>query len=198
MINLLPPNLKEQYTYGRRNVSLRLWAASLMLGLIGVVVVTFAGLFYIEKSIVSHRAQAADAEQLLQQQNLEQTRAEAKNITGSIKLAVDVLSKEILFSQLLTQIATVIPPNTSLTDLSINKEQDNIEIKAVSADYTSATQLQVNLEDPANKIFSKADIQSISCTNGQQDARYPCTVAIRALFSKDNPYLFINKRKATQ
>lgn len=197
MINLLPPDLKEQYTYGRRNVSLRRWAISLTFGIFGVAIVTFAGLFYMEKSIITHRAQVAKAERSLADQDLEQTREQAKNITGSIKLAVDVLSKEILFSQLLTQIATVIPPNTSLTDLSISKEQDNIEIKAVSADYNSATQLQVNLEDPSNKIFSKADIQSISCTNAQ-DPRYPCSVTIRALFSKDNPYLFINKSGGAQ
>lgn len=196
MINLLPPDLKEQYTYGRRNVSLRRWAISLLFGLFGVALVTFAGLFYMEKSIVTHRADVARAEQLLKEQKLEETRESAKNITGSIKLAVDVLSKEILFSQLLTQIATVVPPNTSLTDLTISKEQDNIEIKAVSADYVSATQLQVNLEDPSNKIFSKADIQSINCSSTQA-SRYPCTVAIRALFSKDNPYLFINKAGRT-
>lgn len=197
MINLLPPDLKEQYTYGRRNVSLRRWSTALVFGLLGVAVVTFGGLFYMEKEINNYKSQVASAEQSLTEQNLEETRKQAKDITSSIKLGVDVLSKEILFSQLLTQIATVIPPNTNLTDLSINKEQDNIEIKAVSVDYTSATQLQVNLEDPNNKIFSKADIQSITCTNAQ-DPRYPCAVTIRALFSKNNPYLFINKSGGRQ
>ncbi|HSH18721.1 MAG TPA: PilN domain-containing protein [Candidatus Saccharimonadales bacterium] len=196
MINLLPPELKEQYTYGRRNMTMRRWAALLVATLAGVAVVTFGGLFYMEKSIADYRSQVAAAEKQLKDQNLEQTRTQSKDITGSIKLATDVLSKEILFSQLLTQIARVVPPNTNLTELSITKDEKAIEIKAISADYISATQLQVNLQDPANKIFSKADIQSITCNN-TQDPRYPCAVTIRALFNDDNPYLFINKTGAT-
>lgn len=191
MINLLPPDLKEQYVYGRRNVTLRRWAVALTCGLAGVVVVTFAGLFFMEQSIVSHKRQVAESERILKEQKLEETREDAKEITGSIKLAVDVLSKEILFSKLLEQIAKVIPPNANLSGLTLGKEQDTIEIKAVATDYTSATQLHVNLQDPSNKIFSKADIQSINCAvvSGQ---RYPCTVTIKALFDDNNPFLFIN------
>lgn len=196
MINLLPPDLKQQYVYGRRNVTLRRWAIALTCGLAGVVVVTLAGLFLIEQSVTDYKKQVAVSEQLLKEQKLEETREHAKSITSSVKLAVDVLSREILFSKLLTQIAKVIPPNTSLTDLSISKEQDSIEIKAVSSDYTSATQLQVNLQDPANQIFSKADIQTISC--GTADPRYPCSVTIKALFNETNPFLFINTGKPKQ
>jgi Tfp pilus assembly protein PilN len=192
MINLLPPELKDHYVYGRRNVTLRRWAIALSSGFAGVIVVLFAGLILMEQSVNSYEQQVANSETLLKEQKLEETTKHAESITSSVKLAVDVLSREILFSKLLTQIATVIPPNTNLTDLSISKEQDSIEIKAVSADYTSATQLQVNLQDPANKIFSKADIQSISCGEAT-DTRYPCSVTIKALFNESNPFLFINK-----
>lgn len=198
MINLLPPELKDQYEYGRRNSSLRRWITALTFGFAGVVVVTFLGLFLMQRSILDYRAKVATTEEQLKTQKLEETRAHAKEITGSIKLAVDVLSREVLFSQLLTQVAKVIPPNASLTDLTINQAQGAIELKAISADYTSATQLQVNLEDPANKIFSKADIQAISCGAGASDPKYPCTVTIKALFSDNNPFLFINKNGAAR
>jgi Tfp pilus assembly protein PilN len=195
MINLLPTDLKEQYGYGRRNTTLRRWATALFFGLAGVLVVTFLGLFVMQQSIIKYRGQVSASQRSLEEQKLEETRAEAKDITESIKLATDVLSREVLFSQLLTQIAKVIPPNVSLTDLTISQAQSAIELKAVSADYTSATQLQVNLQDPANRIFSKADIQAISCNN-PTDPRYPCSVTIKALFSANNPYLFINKSGA--
>jgi Tfp pilus assembly protein PilN len=196
VINLLPPELKEQYIFGRRNTALRHWAVAMAFGLAGVALVTFSGLFFMEKSIISYRNQVADTEKRLADQNLDQTRKHAKDITASIKLAVDVLSREILFSQLLTQIAKVIPQSANLTDLTISQARGSIELKAVSADYTSATQLQVNLKDPANKIFSKADIQAISCSSGSADPRYPCSVTIKALFNDNNPYLFINKGPA--
>jgi len=133
---------------------------------------------------------------LLSQEKLDETRQHTKDITDSIKLSVNVLSKEVLFSKLITQIGKVTPSNTSLTDLNLGKDQTSLEIKAVSSDYTSATQLQVNLADPANKIFSKADIQTISCTSGTTDPRYPCSVTIKALFNQNNPFLFINKNGA--
>jgi len=195
MINLLPTDLKEQYVYGRRNVSLRRWAVALAFGLVGVVVVTFGGWLLMQRSITQYQGQVATAQDSLKKQDLDGTRAHAKAITDSIKLATNVLSQEILFSQLLTQVAKVIPSNASLTDLDISTDQSSIEVKAVAADYASATQLQVNLQDPANKIFSKADIQTITC-NGGQDPKYPCSVTIKALFSQNNPFLFINKGAA--
>ncbi len=198
MINLLPPELKEQYAYGRRNTSMRRWAVALTFGLVGVGIVTVFGLFFLEQSISSYSKQVAGSEDLLRKQKLNETKKHAQEMTDSLKLSVDVLSREVLFSKLLTQIGSVTPPNTRLTDLSISKVQGALEISAVSSDYNSATQLQVNLEDPANKIFSKADIQSITCNASSQDPRYPCNVAIRALFSDNNPFLFINKGSKKQ
>lgn len=198
MINLLPDTLKENYLYGRRNAVLRKWAIALVFGLIGVGVISFAGYFYLQQSIASYTTRVEEAEKNLQEQNILLTQKRAQEITGSLKLAVDVLSKEVLFSQLLRQIGTVTPPNTVLTDLSISEVAGAIELTAISADYTSATQMQVNLEDPENKIFTKADIQNITCTSPgtASDPRYPCTLRLRALFSDDNPFLFINHKAA--
>jgi hypothetical protein len=89
--------------------------------------------------------------------------------------------------------ATVIPSNTILTQINIAQVQGAIDLTAITANYDTATQLQVNLQDPANKIFSKADIENIACSSqSSQDPRYPCTVTIRALFTANNPFLFIN------
>ncbi|HYH36468.1 MAG TPA: hypothetical protein VD706_03145 [Candidatus Saccharimonadales bacterium] len=50
------------------------------------------------------------------------------------------------------------------------------------------------MADPKNKIFSKADIVSITCSDDNSD--YPCTINIRALFAPNNPFLFINNKDA--
>lgn len=193
MINLLPPSLKDEYNYGRRNLTLRRYAITLAFGLLGVALLTGAGLFLMQQSINSNNKQLASTQKQLDDGKLDQTRKQAEDITGSLKLAVNVLSQEILFSKLLTQIGQVTPSNTILTDLSITQIGGGIDIKAKATDITSATQLQVNLSDPKNQIFSKADIQSISCTASSSDPKYPCTVTLRALFNTNNPFLFINK-----
>lgn len=198
MINLLPADVKQQYVYARRNNRLRRWAFALVFGLVGVGLVTTGGMVYMQQTIDSYSNRVVVASDELKTQKLDETRAHAQDITSSLKLVVQVLSREVLFSKLLTQIASVTPPATSLTDLTISKTEGALEITAISTDYQSATQLQVNLEDPANKIFSKADIQSITCSANPADPRYPCTVVIRALFSNNNPYLFINKSSTKQ
>jgi Tfp pilus assembly protein PilN len=200
MINLLPTDLKEEYVFARHNSVLRRWALALVFGLVGVGLVTTGGLLYMQQSIDEYSHKVIAAEDSLKQQNLEGTRKHSDDITSSLKLVVQVLSREILFSKLLTQIAAVTPPETNLTDLNISKTQGSIEITAVSTNYQSATQLQVNLQDPANKIFSKADIQTISCNPSSADPKYPCSITIKALFSDNNPFLFINKSasKATK
>jgi len=115
-----------------------------------------------------------------------------EDISGSLKLVVQVLSREILFSTLIRQIGSAIPAKASLTGLSISKVTGGIDLTAIASDYDTATQVQVNLKDPANKIFDKADIVNVTCTGAAaSDPAYPCTVTIRAQFASNNPFLFI-------
>ena len=195
MINLLPPELKVSYRYAQRNVHLVRWVIAFGFGFIGLAAIGTAGLIYMQQSANNYDKQIAVTQQLLQEQKLSATQAQVKDITSSLRLAVQVLSKEVLFSKLLKQLATVTPSNAVLTDLSISQGQGAVNITALTTDYNAATQLQVNLADPRNKIFSHADIVSISCTSSTTDPlvmRYTCNVVIRALFASNNPFLFIN------
>jgi len=198
MINLLPTELKQEYLYARRNTLLRRWSFALLFGLVGVGFVTTGGLLYLQKSTETYSTQVIAAQKLLDEQKFSETKKHSDEITSSLKLVVQVLSREVLFSKLLSQIASVTPADTNLTDLSISKVQGSLELSASSTSYESATQLQVNLQDPANKIFSRADIQNITCNPNSTDPRYPCTVTLKALFADDNPYLFINKKAAVK
>lgn len=198
MINLLPPELKEAYHYAHRNVTLVRWVVALGVGLVGLVIISTAGLIYMRQTSNAYTKQIADTTQSLHEQKLTETQAQVNDLTNSLKLATEVLSKEVLFSKLLTQLATVTPSNAVMTDLTIAQAQGAIDITAMTTDYNAAAQFQVNLADPANKIFSKADIVNITCaTPSSTDptaARYPCKVTLRALFANNNPFLFINDK----
>jgi Tfp pilus assembly protein PilN len=193
MINLLPADLKTNYRYARRNVGLRTWVAAFVVTLVGLGAITTYGLLTIQQSTLEYSQQITATEKAFEQAEFGNTRKQVKDISNTFKLVVKVLSQEVLFSQLLKQIAATIPPRASLTGLNIAQTQGAIDITAVAADYKTATQVQVNLSDPANKIFSKADIVSITCANTTEAAaRYPCTVTVRALFAANNPFLLIN------
>jgi len=200
MINLLPPNVKSDFNYARHNVVLLRWVIVLLLGIVGIAAITSYGMFSMQSSINKLNSQVSTDETKAQKLKLDSDQKKVEDITSSLKLVNQVLSREILFSELLKQIATVIPAKANLTGLSISSTQaSGIDLTANATDYTTATQLQVNLQDPANKIFSKADIVNITCSNSNAaDPKYPCIITLRALFASNNPYLFINNKKTAK
>lgn len=197
MINLLPPDVKQQYRYAQHNLHLVRWVVLFTVALLGLAVISAGGIMHLQKTAATYDRQIASGQQSLQEQNQASTQAQVTEMSNNLKLVVNVLSREILFSKLLTRLGTAMPKDAVLTNLSIVQTTGGIDITARTTDYQSATQVQVNLADPANKIFSKADIQNISCEKpsgspGSLESKYPCTVTLRALFADNNPFLFIN------
>src|SRR5665213_2785037 len=195
MINLLPPEIKDGYRYARHNVMLRRWVVICLIALVGLGCLATYGLLSIRQSTVHYNNQIAASEAQFKQEDFAGTQAQVKDISNSFKLVVKVLGQEVLFSELLKQIAATIPANANLTGLNISQTQGALDISAITTEYNTATQVQVNLADPTNKNFSKADIINITCNpESAVDPHYPCTVNVRALFAKNNPYLFINSK----
>jgi Tfp pilus assembly protein PilN len=201
MINLLPSDIKDNYRYARRNSRLVRWIFAFSFALVGLAGLSVGGILYLDQTAKSYDSQVTALEDALKRQNQTATEKQVKEISNDLKLAVQVLSKEILFSQLLKQMATIIPNGAALSNLNISQVNGALDITADTADYNAATQLQVNLADPNNKIFSKADIVNINCApaaEGAEAKRYPCTVTVRALFAPNNPFLFISNSKAAK
>jgi hypothetical protein len=204
MINLLPFGLNKGYRYARSNVILRRWVVIQLIALIGLAAIATYGLLTLEQSSREYSNKISSRQDMLRVEQYDKTQAHIKNINGNFKLVIKVLEQEILFSELIKQIGTTIPSRANLTGLNISQTKGAIDISANAADYKTATQVQVNLSDPQNKIFSRADIVNINCGGGGSSAsgsatkavnsKYPCTVNIRALFAPDNPYLFINSK----
>ena len=193
MINLLPPETKEMYRYARRNRKLVRWVTACAFWLVGGLVLAAGGYLYLNKAIADTTKQITATNSQLQEQNLTTVQKEVTDISNNLKLAVQVLSQQVLFSELLDRLAKVTPSNAVLTNLNITQVQGGVDITAQTANYNAATQFQVNLADPNNQIFSKADIVGITCN---LSGPYPCTVTLRALFVSNNPFLFINNKAA--
>lgn len=194
MINLLPHEIKQEYRYARRNRHLLFWVGGFVAAILGIALITGTGLFVMNNSIDDYKTRIATAQTELANQNVTGVQKQITDISNNLKLMVTVLSKEILFSKLLAQLGSITPSNVILTNLSISQTEKAIDITAQTSNYNAATQLQINLADPSNKIFSKADIVTITCTSASKavDPNYPCTVNIKALFTSNNPFLFIN------
>lgn len=191
MINLLPTDYKRTLLFARRNTSLRGWIITLVIVLVGTVVVVGIGYWYLKNETNKQVAALERSKQELQQQNIDGVRTQIDEISGNTRLVIEVLQREILFSKLIRSIGAALPPNTILTGITLDdKVEGGIDLTAAASDFTSASQIQVNLQDPDNKVFAKADIVSITCGGTEIDG-YPCNAQIRALFNEENPYAYI-------
>lgn len=199
MINLLPPDIKQAYRYAGRNVGLARWVTASVVAVILLGAIGTYGWLNLHQSTTSYSDQVASAQTQLRKAKLTETNAQVQDITNSFRLVVKVLSQEVLFSKLLKQMATVLPQGAYLTNLDITTIQSGsgLDITANATNYQTGTQVQVNLADPANKIFAKADIESITCGKTASDPTHPCVVVLRAQFAANNPFLFINQQGAT-
>ncbi len=186
MINLLPTDEKTTIMYARRNRKLLRWSLSIGLIIVGMLMLIGAGHVYIANATTSYSKQVDRSRESLKAQKLSETQQRILDLSNNLKLIIQVLSREVLFSKLLQQVGAVMPAKSVLSNIEISKVEGGIDLIAEAQDYDTATQIQVNLQDPRNKLFDKVDIVSVSCgvsTNGG----YPCTVNLRALFSKTNP-----------
>lgn len=201
MINLLPPDVKEGYRYARRNRHLVQWASALSLVIAGAALLTAVGVLFLHQSAERYDRQTATIRSQLKAQNYDATQKEVAEMSGNLQLMLQVLSKQIVFSELLNRLGVLMPDNTALAGLSISQTQGALDITAQATDYTAATQLQVNLADKNNQVFTKVDIVGITCpnTSGSNDRPlYPCTVTLRALLDPNSSFLFIANQKSTK
>lgn len=197
MINLLPPELVARLRFSHQNASLRRWLGIFVLATIGLIFILGFGWIYIDQQNKNLNRNLEVTKSQLQAQDLDGTQKKAKDISGNIKVINQVLSREIRFSDLISQIGSVMPPGAILSSLTLSKVDGGLDLSASAKNYTSATQIAVNLSDPKNEIFDKVDIVNINCPADSSNF-YPCSASFRALFSKTTQSKFLNVPGAAQ
>lgn len=183
MINLLPPETKEAMIYGRRNIATAQYAL-----LVALVAVSLAGVLLFGVRIVSadernlREAIAGKEEELAA---LNPKLQEAKNLKRTMDTISALLDREIKFSQLLQDIASVIPNGAVLKGLSLTGDPTiPLQIDAEVRTEAMAAVLRENLE--RSDLFEQADIQSISAGERSSGAIVTYRVRLVVGFEKEN------------
>jgi len=190
MINLLPFSQREEIEFARHNTRLAHWIIAIIFIIFGLIVFIGAGYYYLSTSIDQYTKDAQETRESLAVNELEATEKRVEELSSNLNLILQVLSEQVLFSKLLPQIGAVMPQGSILSNIEIAEVEGGIDLVGQARNYSTATQTQVNLEDPNNRLFQKVDIVSISCDG---DGEYPCTVNLRALFADDNEFLLLNQ-----
>jgi|AntRauTorcE11897_2_1112592.scaffolds.fasta_scaffold00484_12 Tfp pilus assembly protein PilN len=179
MINLLPPEIKQEQLYTKRNTLLvkYLLVAAIITGLALATLLTGSYLLSKEEAQLSDRLAAKQEDVRV----ATETANEARELSNQIDTIGLLLDDELKFSQLIPSIAALIPTNANLTSLSLTADTTTplVLVAGVNSQSTAAL-MRVNIE--ASGLFSAADIVSI--TPGS-DATGGRIVTIQALFSEE-------------
>jgi Tfp pilus assembly protein PilN len=195
MINLLPPERAADIRYGRQNTVLRVWLIGMAAAIAGLIIILLGGWFYINSQANTLQHGIDLTNQQLKAQDLTKVQADAKEITGDIKVINQVLGSEIKFSDLIQNIGQDMPQGTVLSSLKIGKVVGALDLTANAKDYQSAAQVAANLSDPKNGLFTKVDIISVACGGQDNQTAYPCTAILKALFSPEVKTKFLSVPK---
>ncbi len=194
MINLIPTDLKEQMRYARRNRILLHWCVAVFCVIAGLCVTAFFGHFYISNSEKNLRLTVDSTNQRIEREKLPESQKEYTELANGVRTVMQILSKQVLFSQLIPHLGAALPEGAVLTGLTLTPEDVALDLMVGTRDEKTAAQTQVNFTDPANQLFEEADIVSLTCAAEGETATtaYPCEVSIRALYKKDATFLFLN------
>lgn len=187
MINLLPPEAKRQMRAARSNVVLRRYFVILLIGL-GLTAGVF--LFGIQITVAQRvEADKIKAKSEASARDYAETRKAADNFTKDLATAKTILASDIKFSDLITDIAGVVPSGVILSDLSFTAENLNapLVINARATTYDNAVKLKNSLED--SPIFENVSFQRVSSEGTESQAteitaKYPVIATVSVKLSK--------------
>lgn len=161
MINLLPPEIKNEIRYGQLNILAVQYAVLIILVSLSLVAVLFFGVSVVSGDERSLK-QAIEEKQVVLSE-LDTTVAEAKELEQTIDTISALLKRELSFAALLKDIGAVVPSGASLTGLSLTGDESlPLSIDAVLSEQSTAAIMRENLEN--SDLFQNADIQSITAS----------------------------------
>ena len=190
MINMLPGDYVDVIRHSKNNDRLLRWLLAILAAIAGMLIILASGWLYLDHQTNLLTTDVAEGRKKLDEQNLAGVRKDADQISKDIKTINQVLGREIRFSDLIQEIGKAMPPGTILGGLTLTKADGSVDLTASAKDYTSGAQIALNLSDPKNNLFSRADIVSLNCTSS--DTSYKCGVSLKALFSKNSQNRFLN------
>ena len=198
MINLLPENLKEEVIYGRRNRLLVRWLSAVSLVIFVVGAMTIFGQYYVNRNVKSYQSVAKVTQERIASQNLSSIQKDVQILSNNFTTVTQLLGRQLMFSKLFTKIGSIIPSGAIISGITLSTTNSALDLNVISTDREAATQAFVNISDPKNGLFEKADLISVNCTTktasttGTTTSKYPCTAMIKVVIKNDSTFYFLN------
>lgn len=159
MINLLPPALKADLVYARRNAVLRWYVLLALATVVLMSALLLGGIWYASRQITDAERGLSSAQSELEAYS--ETQKEAASLRDTLDAVQELFEKQTDYLAVVRDIERSTIPNAQLQNLTLTGD----ETKPLSLQYTvpsetAAASLRISLEN--SERFSFVDIESIS------------------------------------
>lgn len=171
MINLLPPNMLLDKQIARSNTILRRYVQLMLISMLVIGASVVAASYF----LTSQRDSVKETVALNVEKSarLAPIQKQGEELSATVTTISSLFSRNISFSDMLTKIGSVTPSGTVLTGLQFSTEDFESPL-IITARIESAERGAVLRNNLASSdLFSRADIQSISQTEGADTSSVP-------------------------
>ena len=191
MINFLPPNIKSDITYKRKNKALISWLVILLSFILIIILTIGFGIFFINQKANNLNRLVTVSEQRITDQDLESYQKKAESFSNNLETAIELLKDQLLFSKIIKTIGATLPPNTKLEKLEYSTANEILTLNIKSPDQNTISVAYKNIQESGtkeNSLFSKADLLKVLCSAESNE----CTGTIVVLLNKNSNYYLLN------
>ena len=155
MINLIPPDYREHMDYGRKNSKVISWLTAVVFGITILFVVAIVGRLTIEASVAQATSQKAELVAKLNSSSSTEIDKKYTDFISGINSAKKLYQQQILYSRLIQKLATLLPPGSKLTTISLADKDRAINLNFENNAPGLAPTIQINLANQGEQISSK-------------------------------------------
>ena len=160
MINLLDTETQRHYRAARLNLKLRGYLTLLLITLVLIVALFGFGVFLTRSERAIAERELAQGEQSVAR--YASVKKEAEDFSANLKIAKAILSQEVLYSDMMVQIARTLPSSAVLSSLVLDQAtlQKPITLAARVKTKEDSVILKNTLED--SPLFERVNLNSIN------------------------------------
>jgi Tfp pilus assembly protein PilN len=181
MINLLPPANKRQIRAGRSNTLLVRYNFFL-LGALGFLLVAI-GVVYFYLVNTKTSAETVVKENQTKVVNYQQVEQEANAFKSNLAVAKQILSKEVVYTKVILEIAALIPKGVILDNLNLDAKTFGTETTLTARAKTVDDAIALKNSFQNSPSFSNVHFQSIA--TAEAGGAYPISVSLNVTINKD-------------
>lgn len=173
MINVLPPQTKQEVNYAKQNSKLLRFIGLTLLVEILLGTLLAAGFLYADKQTEEYQANLASRQQ--QRSSFEAVKKDVERLRSTLSTIDSLLNEKTQYSALLRDLAAALPDNTYIMQTQLTGDDTKpMEIQVSTDSIDRAAQVRNGLIQ--SERIKSADIQSV--TGDEDSGRYTAILVV--------------------